>query len=528
MTLKEDIHNIIEENFEDLNKQEKQLLLLMSFRKILNNPYYKKQYKNTSVIELNEGSILALHRYKDAEDIFFDSENDEEYEYEYDDHHFYSDDIQNNKNIKSIYLNNEDHVKISIFYQKINQCDHIDDFKCFIAQEINNDLNYIDNIRSLSYLLRGSSFESFILKFKTNKFRKTIDINNEEYNEYRKKLNPDFLNKLKNESEYLKSHADDLFFITSEIKLKKPYLFENTNINDIQYVFFEINPFVNTENSYIKDQSAQKIEEYKKSDLIIYNDQLKEKLKEWYKINSYSERDLLFHHLYEQQNEISQNISKEFLGFNYISNHTFSPNNCSRSFLLAIKNNEVIGSLVYQDHDYQNYTSEKNSINTQSHLKSAVTANVKKNYRGLGLSALLYDKLSEIMMKEKFIYINTYYTDLGYSRLLKMKSQLNKEKETCFFLDTDLQYDSLSKEAAGRFVGHLMKIKNENFIPDHIVQLKNIYNNNIKKLSILAQQKENGDINFNTLINETEKINDEVKISIEKLVKPVLKKKLKL
>lgn len=521
MTLKEEIFEIIENDFKDLNMEEKILLSQMSLMKILKKPYYKNQYRNLSLVKSINGDSFSLYDNNKDENIFINIDFKDEYSYGI---NFRN--IENDEKIKYIYLSNEEFEKTFLFYKKVKQCDNITDFKSFITQETNKDPNYIDNLRPLSYILGGYFFEKFIFKFKKNTFDlgRNINVSNEDYNDYKTKLNEKFLIKLKNENDYFINHKSSIGFIENKLRVKIPHIFEQPNIDDIEYVFFEITAKANNEGSYIKNQSQSKQEEYHKLGITIYNDKLKEKLKEWYKLNSYSEKDLLFRHLYEQENEISKNLSKEFFGFNYISKNTFSPNDCTRSFLLAMKNNEIIGSLVYQDYDLDLNLKEKNP-NLEYPFKCAVTANVKNNYRGLGLSKLMYNKLSKIMIKENFIYINTYYTDLGFNRLLKIKEQLNKENETCFFLDTDLQNNSLMKTNATKFLSLLIGLKNTKFIRENINNLKNLYNNNCLEVSKLISQKEDSKIDIITLIDKIDEVHEKAKIDIQKLIKPISKNK---
>lgn len=515
MTLKQDIAKIIEDSFEDFHESEKILLNQMCFKKILNNPYYKNQYKNTSIIELEDDAILVLHKYKDQQDTFYESIIDEEYSF-YDRDYFF-DNQESSQKIKYIYLDGDDYHRLNQFNRIVDQNDDVLNVQSFIKDEIKKDPNYIEHIKNVSYLLGDSSFDSFISHFETRKFFQKDELTNNEYQNYKQRFNKPFLfDKIKNENKYYDKYANEILFIENNVKIKKPYLFTESTLDDVEYVFFEILPVANYSRSYIKDQDDAKIKEYQDIGIKIYNDDLKEKLKEWYEVNGYSEGGLLFHHLFSQHNDISQHLRHNFLGFDYISKNTFSPNDVCRSFLLAMKNGDVIGSLVYQDYMPQNYTS-KNKDSLNSHLKSSVTANVKNNYRGMGLSNLLYEKLSKIMMKEKFVYINTYYTDLGNERISKNKERLNQDNKTCFFLDTDLKNSTFLKEYSTRFASQLSMNDESDFISKNIDKIKSIYYRDKKKFLLLKELKDEGKIDFMGIFDEIEKINDQTKNSLDKL-----------
>lgn len=477
--LKKEIYDLTKDEYQDLPREEFELLNQILFRHLLSSDYYKNQYEYSYIIQ-NQKNDAILYHYdeKTTSHSLYDSIVDEKY-YNEEGHYLF-----NLKNIQNIYMS-KDHK--DFLFEIINDLLTSSNFHHFIPKiekRINKEPNFQRKLISLQenlFNLETAAIIEKTIKFCRLKKEKDPIINDLIYEtssffDDKKEFIFSHLNKLKtliqSDTDFLNSHSDKVDFVLNKIKETKPYLFNKTDLNDVSFHFFELEPEDNGKPRVIIDENKisllNDINIVDMSKKIVENNE-KEKLKNPH----FDEGRLLFNNIYKQNDEISTNLSYSQMGFSFIDRNTFASENKRRSFLLAVKNNEVIGSIIYENLEE----------NLDSPLKRFYSSNVKKNYRELGLSKMLYDQLSKIMLKEKYILVNTMYTQDGEDRLKKHKQELNKSSEV-FFLDTDINYDlEIKNEKISDFNREFLKTINKELnsqeIKDNLIKIKNIYNKNI-------------------------------------------------
>lgn len=241
-----------------------------------------------------------------------------------------------------------------------------------------------------------------------------------------------------NDINYLyNKHKEKVDNIIDQIYNEKPYLIEKPNINDISLFVYELQAddkismfrrslFEDPNNYSISDSTLQK-----------YNI---EKIFKELNPDSYKNETILRDFCFEQQNELFYEYQNEFYGLPFISRSQTESGHEHSTYIIAKKNDDVIGLLAF--------SSQKDS----EILKNFNYINIKNNYRGSGLFKKFYNLLADLSLDENFIVSNSHYTELGAKKLPTFKENLYKEKPEFVMIDKDFghlrqtdTYDYLGK-----------------------------------------------------------------------------------
>lgn len=522
----DNIQNIIANNFEYMSDKDKDVLEKISIKKILNLPYYKDFYKNSYLTIQEDSAILSFFN-DDLNSLTRDK--------------FY--DFNPDFLIATDIILNEDKIMTcNQIVELFNNSGDAKDYFWGLKNLYDKDENFKNNIEDIKVFYENYETDILIEEFLS--FNKKIinsEDRSEEYKnrvieeierqfldslnfqfENRKERVPENINKLQQtfikEIDFFKKYEKEFSFISDQIKKDKPFLFEVANLDNIKYELIEFNPSK-------KDRKFRDVEYFVKDESSIFKEKILSKynisrlLLEKEEESYYSYSDILYSHFKNHDNEINSNVSPSLYGLKYINEHNFERSEGRCVFITASKNDEVIGMVAF--------SSGENLI---SGIHNSIVSSVKHNYRGLGLSTLLYDKTAKIFNDLGLTFVNTFYTDEGNKKLKNKKTALNNTYKDCFFLDTDINafldirngstYEDFSK----RFLYVIKELNDQGLAKGNSAIFKNSYFKSVEKIK---NEIENGSFDFFSYEDTLERINN-VKSEIIEAISNKNQSKLKV
>lgn len=458
---------------EPANDQYKKNINNLSIIETLTKPYYNGFYDDYIVIEhenkktqisfldpylsemaINESGEIIDHNYKNA----YMSENN----------------ITIIKSLIQDFLLSENIVD---YFERINN-------RSLSDPDLFNKLINIENFIS-------NKGESLLLtpyiSYSKNSSMRNNDWNNL-FNERKNKNNLLSLSKiLQPYSNIEKEYHYEVKKITTRIEHILPYIKNKPNLSEVSFEFFEFDKdgIIAEEKSFFKKDILKNLNINKQASNPNYND--------------------LFSQFSEQKNEFSATKNIENYGLKYINSKTFNQSQCKRFCLSMKNNNEVVGAIVFQLYDNENPHYGVFASNSTS---------VKYNHRQLGVAKSLYSKLAEVLSDFQAIFVNTYYSNEGFSYLSNFKNKLNEEYQ-CFFFDTDSsrsKKSSVEKDYELRFLKIINDFNYEGLVVGNSEKFKKAF---LEGKSIIKENVQNNMfIDYDDSIKIMETIKNKINLDI--------------